>query len=191
LDIVNGAEPRALADEIAARSITLVRDDTRQLPLRPAADARIAVVVPVPRDLTPADTSSYEKPALANALREYFAHVDEFSVKIKPSEADVATLRYSLADYDVVIVGTINATTHLGQASLVNALLHAHIKTIVVALRMPYDLQAFPHAPTFLCAYSLLPPSMRALARILVGEKASEGKLPVSIPGLYPIGHRM
>ena len=69
LDVVNCAEHNALADEIAARSITLVRDETRQLPLRLSSDDRILVIAPTPQDLTPADTSSYETVALADALR--------------------------------------------------------------------------------------------------------------------------
>ena len=58
LDVVGCAEHQALAAELARRSITLVRNDDRLLPLKPAADARIAVVQSMPADLTPADTSS-------------------------------------------------------------------------------------------------------------------------------------
>jgi beta-N-acetylhexosaminidase len=56
--------------------------------------------------------------------------------------------------------------------------------TIVVALRLPYDLAAFPEAPTYLCTYSILEPSMRALASALFGHAAITGRLPVTIPGI-------
>ncbi len=46
LDVVGSAEHQALAAEIAARSVTLVRDDARRLPLRLRPDGRIAVIVP-------------------------------------------------------------------------------------------------------------------------------------------------
>jgi beta-N-acetylhexosaminidase len=56
---------------------------------------------------------------------------------------------------------------------------------------MPYDLTAFPEAPAYLCTYTLLEPSMQALAAMLFGQARPLGRLPVSIPGLYPLGHGM
>ena len=53
---------RALARELAERALTLVRDDTGVLPLRLPSDATILAVMPVPTDLTPADTSSAVTP---------------------------------------------------------------------------------------------------------------------------------
>jgi beta-glucosidase-like glycosyl hydrolase len=44
LDVVACSEHQALAAELARRSMTLVRNDDRLLPLKPPADARIAVV---------------------------------------------------------------------------------------------------------------------------------------------------
>lgn len=191
LDVVGSAEHRALASTIAARAITLVRDDAGRLPLRLPADARLAVVVPQPVDLTPADTSSYSSCGLADAARRYHARIDELVIPSDPSDGDVAALRQRLGDYDLVIVGTINADAQPGQAALVNALLADERPLIAVALRMPYDLAAYPSAPTYLCAYSILPPAMDALAEALWGRAALGGRLPVSIPGMYALGHAL
>src|SRR6185312_17130854 len=57
LEVVRCAEHLQLASEVARRSITLVRDTAELLPLRPGGKETIAVVLPLPRDLTPADTS--------------------------------------------------------------------------------------------------------------------------------------
>ena len=54
---------------------------------------------------------------------------------------------------------------------------------------LPKYLAAFPVSSTFVCTYSILDPSMRALASALFGRSAFRGKLPVSIPGFYAIGH--
>jgi len=186
LDVVGCADHQALAEEIANHSITLVRDTTHQLPLQPSSDSRVAVIVPQPADLTPADTSSYEKPALAEAIRAYHPHVDEFLIPLDPSETDIAALRVKANDYDHILIGTLNATNYAGQAALVHALLEQNPHTIVAALRMPYDLQVFPNAPTYLCAYSLQPASLQALAKGLFGQMPFVGTLPVSIEGLEP-----
>lgn len=191
LDVVNCAGHNALADEIAARSITLVRDDSQQLPLRLALDARVLVIVPTPQDLTPADTSSYETVALAAALRRYHPHVDEIVAPIDPSDSDIAALREKFQGYAQIIIGTINASDHAGQAALVNVALEQNPRTLVAALRMPYDLASFPSAPTYLCAYSIQAPSLRALARVLFGQADAAGGLPVSIADLYPLGSRL
>jgi beta-N-acetylhexosaminidase len=92
--------------------------------------------------------------------------------------------------YDRVIIGTLNAYAAEGQAELVQAILDSGLPTIVTALRMPYDFQVFPGAPTYLCTYSILEPSMQALAQALWGEFPCTGRLPVSIPGLYAFGYR-
>jgi beta-N-acetylhexosaminidase len=186
LSVVGAAEHRALAREIAARAVTLVRDDVHRLPLKLSPDARVAAVQPALRDLTPADTSSYVRCDLAGALRAFSAAtVDEITFSSDPSSEEVAVLCSRLAAYDVAIVATVNAFAQTGQAALVNGLLERRIPTIVVALRMPYDLMQFPSAPTYLCTFSALEPSIQAAAAVLFGQAQPTGRLPVSIPGLY------
>src|SRR5947209_7294998 len=55
LAVIGCNEHLRLAQEVARKSITLVRDTTQQLPLRVPPDERVAVAVPRPEDLTPAD----------------------------------------------------------------------------------------------------------------------------------------
>jgi beta-N-acetylhexosaminidase len=178
-------EHQKVADEIAERSVSLVRDQANLLPLRLSSGQRIAVVIPKPQDLTPADTSSYIVPALASSLREYHQHVDEFILPYAPAESDISALLVQLEDYDLIMIGTLNAYTHTGQSKLVREILKTGIPTIAVALRLPYDLAAFPEAPTYLCTYSILEPSMRALTKAVFGHGEIKGHLPVAIPGLY------
>jgi len=191
LDVVGCAEHRDLAFETAARSITLVRDELNLLPLRLSPDARLAVIIPQPVDLTPADTSSYVSCTLARALRQYHPAVEEFVVPYAPSDDDITALMQKISQYNMIIVGTINAFTQSNQAALVNALFETGMPIIVVALRLPYDLLAYPKVPTYICTYSILPPSMEALAQVLFGQIPFVGRLPVSIPELYPLGDAM
>ena len=182
LAVIGCAEHVALAREIAERSITLVRDEARQLPLHPAAHERIAVIVPQPQDLTPADTSSYDRPALAEAIRVYHDRVTEIVMPIDPTEAEVAVLADRAAEAERIIVGTINAYQYSGQAALVNALIDRDTPVIALALRMPYDVNAYPRMPTCLCTYSLQPASLQATARALWGQLSCTGQLPVELP---------
>jgi beta-N-acetylhexosaminidase len=190
LDIVGCDEHRKVADEIAQGSITLVRDQAGILPLHLPPEKKVAVVFTTPMDLTPADTSSYVIPTLGSALRLHHPHVDEFLISQTPSSMDICNLIGQLWKYDLIVIGTINAYNQSQQAILVREVIKTAIPTIVVALRLPYDLIAFPEAQTYICTYSILEPSMMALAKALFGQSGFGGHLPVSIPGLYPKGFR-
>jgi beta-N-acetylhexosaminidase len=52
----------------------------------------------------------------------------------------------------------------------------------------PYLLQSFPGLRTYLVAYGDMPSLQQAVARALAGEIDINGKLPISLPGLYPRG---
>jgi beta-N-acetylhexosaminidase len=189
LSVVGCADHQAVADEIAERSITLVRDDAGLLPLRLNPEQRMAAILPKPVDLTPADTSSYVTPQLGVALRQYHPHMDEFKLSYAPETDEIAALLERLREYDMLILGTLNAYASPNQAEFVRQALKLDIPSVVVALRLPYDLTVFPEAETYVCTYSILEPSMRALTKALFGKIEFEGKLPVSIPGLYPLGY--
>ncbi len=181
LDVIRCTEHVALAHEIAERSITLVRDEPQQLPLHLATQETIAVIVPQPKDLTLADTSSYDTPALTEAIRAYHHRVEEIVMPIEPAETEVAALADRVVGVDRIIIGTINAYQHHGQAALINTLIDRGQSVIALALRLPHDVSAYPRAPTCLCTYSLQPVSLRAAAKVLWGRLAAAGHLPVNL----------
>jgi beta-N-acetylhexosaminidase len=52
----------------------------------------------------------------------------------------------------------------------------------------PYDIAYFTQAPTFITSYGYQPVSLHPLVKVLFGQLAPQGKLPVTIP-LYPFGY--
>jgi beta-N-acetylhexosaminidase len=192
LDRVGCAEHQALAVELASRSITLVRDDAGLLPVRLVDGERVAAIMPVPTDQTPADTSSAVRPALAEALRARWSGVDEFVVGHAPSDEEIAAVSGAVADHALVVVGTTAALFEPGQARLVEAILRSGSGAVVsVALRTPFDLAAYPESGTHVSTYGILRPSLDALARVLFGVAPAVGRLPAAVPGLYPTGHSL
>ncbi len=180
LEVVGSAEHLALAAEVARRSITLVRDDHGRLPI--PSDSRLLAVMPVPRDLTPADTSSVVAPGLADALRGRFEHVDSLVTGHPPGDDDIDAAAERARSSDVIVVGTIAASLDPAQVRLVEAVLATGRPTITVALRTPWDLEAYPGAGTHVCTYSILEPSLAALAEVLAGTALPVGRLPVALP---------
>jgi beta-N-acetylhexosaminidase len=169
----------ALAREVAARALTLVRDDASLLPLRLGADARVAAVMPKPADLTPADTSSRVVPGLAPALRRHISAVDELLVPTVPAPDDIAAIVEATLRHEVVVLGTIGASFVPQQADLARALLAAHPRVVTVALRTPWDLATYAESRTHMCTYSILQESLDALADALLGHASFPGTLPV------------
>ena len=179
--VIGCAAHRALADELALRSLTLVRDDGNLLPLRPDPGAEIFAVMPQPADLTPADTSSTVAPGLADAIRRHHPRVTPHVVGQDPDAAEIAATRNAASTADMLVIGTISASLQPGQVALVDALLSLGRPTVTVALRTPWDGDAYPAASTHACTYSLLEPSLRALADGLFGRVRFPGQLPVRI----------
>ena len=202
LEVIDSRAHRELAREVAERSVTLLWDRAGLIPLRPGPGARVAVVAPVPVDLTPAESSSYLRLALADALRDRGLHVDEFVAPLDPTPAEAAALAYAVRDHDIVIVGTFDGFARLGQADLVRAVVGAEPSdggvgrpgrvpgrsvaradraVIAVALREPFDVERYPEAPLCACTYGIQPPQMEALADALLGRIPFAGTLPVAM----------
>ena len=182
LDVIGSAEHRAVAQAVADASITKVRD-AGQLPLRPGEDTQIAVITVRPTNITPADTSLGEKILLAEAIRARHRRTTSLEIDYQAAAKQISDTLNAAAEANIVIVGTNFADQDSSQADLVREL-HARGKQpIVVALRTPYDLRAFPQIETYLCAYSDRPVTTEAIARVLFGEIEARGILPCTIPG--------
>jgi len=109
LDMVGCAEHLAVAEEIAERSVTLVRDDACLLPATLNPEQRISVILPRPADLTPADTSSYVIPDLAGALRGYHPNVDEIVLPFAPDDQQIQETLKRVNGSDLIVCTTLNA----------------------------------------------------------------------------------
>jgi len=182
VSVVGSAPHRALADEVARRSITLIRDRAGLVPLRLAADAAILVVEPRPRNLTPADTTSWlPSGGLADALRPRWPGLEGRLVDgVVPAE-EIAALRASARDADLVILGSVNAVGEPSAVELAAALVQAGRPVVAVALRAPWDADAYPEVGTVVATYGIQGPSLAALADALAGDVPITGRAPVPV----------
>ena len=181
----------ATAQQIVDKSVTLVKNDTNVLPL--SSDPRSVLVTGWGVSTTQSLASGLAKRGATTTVRETGA---------APTDAAIADAVAKAQANDVTVVLTQKAwdtkvTDRLGkQQKLVKALLATGKTVIVVAVRDPYDIAYFDAAPTYLATYSYAAVSMESLAKVLYGEIAPTGKLPVDIPvagqpdtPLYPFGH--
>lgn len=180
LETLGCAEHLAVAQAIADASITLVRGT---LPVNIRPGGKIAVITPIPVNLTPADTSAMVNIQLAEAIERRTYQVDDIRVPFRASDKEVQAALKRALEADLVIMGTIAADQDDSQVALVNALIEAGRAPVVIALRTPYDLVRFPEVAAYLCTYSIRQPSMESAARALFGEISTAGVLPCQLPG--------
>ncbi|MEU8227911.1 glycoside hydrolase family 3 N-terminal domain-containing protein [Kribbella sp. NPDC048915] len=183
----------AEAQRIADRSTTLLRNDDGLLPLSPA-----------PRSIV---VAGYSPATLAAALQKRGATTVVKDTGTQPSDAKITDALAAADAADLTVVLTNKAwdtevtDKQARQQQLVNRLLATGRPVIVVPVRDPYDVAYFDDPTTTLVTYGSTAVSMEALAKVLYGEIAPTGKLPVEIPAkpdpdstepapvLHPFGH--
>ena len=198
LEVVGCLEHQALALETARRAVTLARDRDGLLPLKDATGRPWLALTPKPADLTPAETSSYVRLHLGDALRgaaggplalgdalrgaQGGALTEELTFSLNPSADEISAILQRADGAAGVLVGTFNAIDHPGQAALLDALAQRAAPVIAVALRSPFDVTAVPALGTWLCTYSIQPSAIQALGEALWGRIPFSGSLPVHLP---------
>src|SRR5688572_7305035 len=191
--IVGSSDVHKLAGEIAERAVTLVRDEDKLLPLKNLkADSRVFNL---------AITNGEDRNWIANP---FVAKLNRSGLKIetivldeRSSEQDVQKAIERAKSAEFVFV-SMYGRVRSGQASSVglpkagsralNALIDAKTPVIAISFGNPYLLQNYPGLRTYLVAYGDMPSLQQAVARGLLGEIDIVGKLPISLPGLYPRG---
>lgn len=188
--IVSGKDTIALADEIGAKAITLVRSDSGMLPLdRNAKTAVLGISNGVDGTATMA---SFVGGLRSGGLKFTSAYLQESSVA-----AQVAAARKAVSEADTVIVGLYGrvrsgAVNSVGipenGAAILREALAANKKVIGISFGNPYILSSFPDLKTYIVAYGDMPSLQRAAARSILGTQEISGRLPISLPGLHPRG---
>ncbi len=182
---VSSGAHRRLRGMAYEQSTTLVRNDDGLLPLHMEPGERI-IVISMQRDtVTKVEDRFYTDETLAAILRQHHPDVRVLSAPSFPTGDDYSAIMPGAIDTDIVVMATVNARLDERQAQLMRWLVQARRRVIGIAVRDPYDLQAFPQLRTYLVTYEYTQPALEAAARVLFGERQPQGQLPVGIPGLY------
>lgn len=179
--LMPAAESAALLRRAAEGSVTLVRD-AGNLPLR--ADQPVLVVWPELRHRTEVDEPAVHRYTLADALKPLHEQVTLAVIGTHPAPEEIAAVLAQSERFAQVVVATYTAEGAIpeGQKTLVEGLRQARgERLIVVSMRNPYDIHAFPDIGTYLCLYENRQFALDALAKVLTGKLPPQGTLPVSL----------
>ncbi|MGR4878959.1 glycoside hydrolase family 3 protein [Streptomyces sp. LARHCF249] len=176
---VGTPEHLAAADAIAARTTTVLANPSGLLPLDASAAPRLLVT-----GADPASPSGTTGPPTAVLARELTA-LGCRATALPPARAAAAAPGHA-----AVLVCTYNVPEGDDpQRALVAGLLATGVPVVLVAIRNPYDAARLPACAAELATYSWTDVEMRAAARVLTGAVRPAGRLPVPVPGRYPLGH--
>jgi beta-N-acetylhexosaminidase len=179
-----------LADEIAAHAITLVRNDAKLLPMNLPANARIFNLV-----VTNGDDRSWIAHPFVAAMGRAGHKLDPIVLDDRSSDAEVKKA-LDLASHADLVIASLYGRVRTGQARSVSLpepgtkvlekLIDRKTHLIGISFGNPYLLGSFPRLQTYLVAYGDMPSLQEAAAQAISGQIDITGRLPISLPGLYP-----
>ena len=187
----DGLSPNAVARDVAARAVTLLKDDGL-LPLDVPEGVSGGVTALACADEDHRTDLSTLRELLGEAvpgieLRELGAGSSR-----PPGAAADEGSRDGLAilfvfDEPAAWRGRPGPSSELVRAAA--RVVESHARSIVIGFAAPRLASLLPDAGAFLCCYDTSAPMQRAAVDALVGRAPVRGRLPAAVPGLYPRGH--
>ena len=196
---LGGRKHDAVARAVSDRAVTLIKD------------ARNSVPLPTPRTGSVLYLSVLDYPSgwriaapsrtMIPELRSRWPATESFEVSDRTTPAELDMLRALAAKYDAVVAGVfVRASSGSGRLDLepqVVELLQDIARAserrsqpfVTVFFGNPYTTMGVPEAPAMLLTYDFSDAAERSAVRAIAGEIPITGKLPITLPGLFPLGH--
>jgi beta-N-acetylhexosaminidase len=178
------------ADDIAQRSLTLVRDTSGTIARLRRSRSRMAIIA------YGDELNSYAGQRMLELLRAGGDTVGFFRLWPMSGPASYDSARVVINRTPTIIfAASVRPISGRGFIALPDSLARLitvtdSVKpTVLVALGSPYLLNQTPTIKSYLIAWSGVRPAERAAARALLGWSPIRGTLPIRIPPGYPIGH--
>jgi beta-N-acetylhexosaminidase len=197
-NIVGGRAHQAVADEVSRRSITLVRDQRSQVPLKLAKDAQILYlsVLDAPNGWRIAAPSRVFIPE----LKRRWPAVTAVQLSERSSTDEIDLVRAMAPRYDAIVASVfVRAASGSGRMDLplnMQGLLRALARQteqsgkpfVAVLFGNPYTATFLPDVPAMLLTYDFYDRAERSAVSALTGAAPITGKLPIALPGVAERG---
>ena len=186
---LNSEEHQHLAEEVAKKSVTLVKDRDNLLPITPEKYPRVRLVTLGDSDDGGFKEGGHVTQAFKKALEDAGFEVTLFDQKhldfheVFEEGVEDMKKKFDLAFYVANVETASNQTTtrldwvHLMAAD--SPWFMKSLPTVFVSTANPYHLYDIPNVSTFINAYTGNQPSIDAVMRKVTGKEPFEGKSPV------------
>jgi TonB family protein len=186
----------AVSAEICERALTLVKDERNQVPLAVGRDAKILYLSVLDyasewREGAPSRTFLPE-------LKKRWPNVVAVEISDKTTANEFDLVRALARRSDAVVASVfVRIASFSGRmdlspqaVSLLESIAGDRQKPFVtVVFGNPYTAMALSKLPAEILTYEYMDGMEAAAVRAIAGETAIGGKLPISLPGMYPFGH--
>jgi beta-N-acetylhexosaminidase len=197
--LVGGRAREAIAQEAFAKSITLVKDDRRQVPLTVPRDAPILYlsVLDYPSGWQIAAPSRTFIPE----LKKRWPNVTAIEVSDHTPMSELDLVRAVAPRYGAVVASVfVRSTSGSGRLDLGPELVRllrdlsrlterANLPFVTTFFGNPYTASFVPELPATLLTYDFYDAAERAAVRAIAGETAIVGKLPITLSPQLRAGH--
>ena len=196
---LGGRKHDAVARAVSERSITLIKDARTSVPLATPRTGSVLYlsVLDYPSGWRIAAPSRTVIPE----LKKRWANTEsvEISDRATPSELDL--VRAMADNYDAIVAGVfVRASSGSGRLDLaapVVRLLQDLSRGserraqpfIAMFFGNPYTPMFVPELPAMMLTYDFSDYAEESAVKALAGEIAIGGKLPITLPGMFPLGH--
>lgn len=203
-DIVGNKYHRQLSEDIARRSMTLVRNDEDLFPLDPDSGDEILLLTIADRENQRMNVHRFGPTATTLPIGSYFNQnfTDEFpnvtTVQIDPrsNEQEIDSLMAKAEEADKIIAHSyVVARSGAGDLDLpeiveetLDELTDLDKPMGLVSFGDPYFIGAVPEIDAYMCAWSATESTVEAAVQTLKGDNSPMGRLPIEIPGYGEIG---
>ena len=196
---LGGRKHDAVARAVSERSITLIKDARTSVPLATPRTGSVLYlsVLDYPSGWRIAAPSRTVIPE----LKKRWANTEsvEISDRATPSELDL--VRSMAGNYDAIVAGVfVRASSGSGRLDLAPQVVRLlqdlsrgserrSQPFITMFFGNPYTPMFVPELPAMLLTYDFSDYAEESAVKALAGEIAIGGKLPITLPGMFPLGH--
>jgi beta-N-acetylhexosaminidase len=188
--VVATRDHEKLAAVIARRAVTVLGNNHDILPLSPLDTKKIA-------HIEVADTEDPKNGRLFHSLlRDRRQNIDFAKIDPRSNDAEYESALETAKGADIIIC-QLNLFTRSGemtgfisrkQKEFLTSAFTLGKPAILISFGNPYIVMDLPKVDAYVCGYSEAEVMQQAVAEVLFAESPAEGKLPITIPGMYKFG---
>jgi len=184
-----------IAQEINDRGLTLIKDERNQVPLAASREANLLYLSVL--DYASGWREGIPSRTIVPELKKRWPNLTSVEVTDRTTASEYELIRALTRRADAVVAGVfVRIASFSGrmdlsqpQIALLDSVAAQNKPFVTVCFGNPYTATFLPKLPAVLLGYEFSDFTERAAARALAGEIPIGGRLPISLPGMFPVGH--
>jgi beta-N-acetylhexosaminidase len=198
---VGGRTHDAVARAISEKSITLIKDARNTVPLAVPPTGRLLYlsVLDYPSGWRIAAPSR----AIIPELRSRWPNLEAVEVSDRTTPAELDLVRAMAENYDAIVAGVfVRASSSSGRLDLAPPVIkllqdlarrseRSAQPCVAAFFGNPYTPMFVPEIPAMLLTYDFSDYAEQSAVKAIAGEIPIGARLPITLPGMFPLGHGM